>query len=187
LRARRRAVSGSERRAAAERLAAFADRARLLRPGREIALYLALPEEIGTGPLLQRARLRGCRIHLPRIVDARRHRMVFVDASGPLRVGRWGIVEPAVVRRIATRHLRVIFMPLVGFDAAGNRIGMGKGFYDRALAFRLRHPLNRRPLLVGLAFQCQQVEALPARPHDVPLDMLITERGIHRFPARHPS
>jgi 5-formyltetrahydrofolate cyclo-ligase len=187
LRARRRAVGATERRVAARQLAAFADRARLLRPGRDIALYLALAEEIGTAPLLQRALLRGCRIHLPRIVDARRNRMVFVDANGPLRVGRWGIREPAVTRRIATRRLRVIFMPLVGFDATGNRIGMGMGFYDRALAFRLRHPRNRRPLLVGLAFACQEVDALAARHHDVPLDMLITERGIRRFPARQTA
>ena len=85
-----------------------------------------------------------------------------------------------------TRHLEVVFMPLVGFDGEGNRLGMGKGFYDRAMSFRLRHPRSRRPLLVGLAFACQQVDSLPARPHDVPLDMLISERGILRFPGRHP-
>jgi 5-formyltetrahydrofolate cyclo-ligase len=184
LRARRRAIGPQERREAALRLAVFADAARLLRPNRRIALYLALPEEIDTTPLLDRARRRGCRIHLPRITDTRANRMVFVDARSPWRRGRWGIREPVSSARIPTRHLQVVFMPLVGFDEQGNRLGMGKGFYDRALAFRRHHPFTRRPLLVGLAFECQAVDALPARAHDVPLDLLITERGIHRFKER---
>ena len=187
LRARRRAIPGAERRAAAKRLAVFADRARLLRPGRRIALYLPLPEEIDTSELIERARRRGCQVHLPRVVDTRAHRMVFVDSRAPLRRGRWGILEPEGSARIETRRLEVVFMPLVGFDDQGNRLGMGKGFYDRAMSFRLRHPRSRRPLLVGLAFACQQVDTLPARAHDVPLDLVLTERGITRFLSRHPS
>jgi 5-formyltetrahydrofolate cyclo-ligase len=187
LRDRRRAIPPLERQRTARLLAIHADRARLLRPGRRIALYLALPEEVATDPLIKRARARGCRIYLPRIVDTRRNRMVFVSADAPLKRGRWGILEPAASQRIPTRQLQVIFMPLVGFDAAGNRMGMGKGFYDRALSFRLRHPANRRPLLVGLAFSCQQTDDLAVRPHDVPLDMLITEHGIRRFAVRHPE
>ena len=162
------------------------DRARLLRPGRRIALYLPLPEEIDTSVLFERARRRGCVIHLPRVVDTRSNRMVFVDSRAPLRRSSWGILEPEGAARVPTRSLEVVFMPLVGFDGEGNRLGMGKGFYDRAMSFRLRHPRSRRPLLVGLAFACQQVDSLPARPHDVPLDMLISERGILRFPGRHP-
>jgi 5-formyltetrahydrofolate cyclo-ligase len=181
LRARRRAIPAAQRKRAAEQLAVFADQARLLHPGRRIALYLAMSEEIATVAVLQRAVARGCRVYLPRIVDTRRNRMVFVDARGPLRRGRWGVLEPIATQRIATQELQVVFMPLVGFDSAGNRMGMGKGFYDRAFSFRLRHALIRRPLLVGLAFACQEVDALPVRPHDVPLDMLITEHGIRRF------
>ncbi len=187
LRARRRAIPPVERTLAARRLAVLADRARLLRPGRRIALYLPLPEEIDTRALIERARRRGCLIHLPRVVDTRANRMVFVDSRAPLRRSQWGILEPEGSARVATRTLEVVFMPLVGFDGQGNRLGMGKGFYDRAMSFRLRHPRSRRPLLVGLAFECQRVEALPSRPHDVPLDMLITERGVLRFPARHPT
>lgn len=181
LRDRRRALPPAERRKAAEQIAVWAERLRLLRPARRIALYLALPEEIATGPLLERARRRGCHVFLPRITDTRRNRMAFVDAEGAWRRGRWGVLEPAAIRRIPVRDLQVIFMPLVGFDSRGNRMGMGKGFYDRAVAFRLRHRAIRRPLLVGLAFGCQEVDALHARPHDVPLDLLITEHGPRRF------
>jgi 5-formyltetrahydrofolate cyclo-ligase len=181
LRDRRRSLAPAERRKAAEQIAIWAERLRLLRPARRIALYLALPEEISTAPLLARAKRRGCRTYLPRITDTRRNRMVFVDAEGAWRRGRWGVLEPAAIRRIPVRDLQVIFMPLVGFDSSGNRMGMGKGFYDRAVAFRLRHRSIRRPLLVGLAFSCQEVDALHARPHDVPLDLLITELGPRRF------
>lgn len=187
LRAARRSIPRIERDLAARRLAILADRARLLRPGRRIALYLALPEEIDTRPLIERARRRGCLIYLPRVVDTRANRMVFVDSRAPLRRSRWGILEPMASARVSTRTLEIVFMPLVGFDGQGNRLGMGKGFYDRAMSFRLRHPRSRRPLLIGLAFACQQVDALPSRPHDVPLDMLLDERGVLRFPARHPT
>ena len=187
LRARRRAIPTVDRDLAAARLAVFADRARLLRPGRRIALYLPLPEEIDTRALMERARRRGCVIHLPRVVDTRSNRMVFVDARAPLRRSQWGILEPDGSARIETRRLEVVFMPLVGFDGQGNRLGMGKGFYDRAVAFRLRHPGIRRPRLVGLAFECQLVDALPVRPHDVPLDIVITERHVRHFTSRTPT
>jgi 5-formyltetrahydrofolate cyclo-ligase len=181
LRARRRAVPPADRRRAARRLAIVADSLGLLRPGRRIALYLPLPEEIDTAALLARARARRCDVYLPRIVDTRRNRMSFFSAAAPLVRGRWGLLEPAGTTRLATQAFDVIFMPLVGFDARGNRMGMGKGFYDRALTFRLRRPLSTRPLLVGLAFACQEVAALPVRAHDVPLDLLITEAGTRRF------
>ena len=187
LRALRRAVSPEDRARAARRIAVFADAMRLLRPGRRIALYLPLAEEIDTAPLLKRARARHCHVFVPRITDTRRNLMSFVGADGPWRRGRWGILEPVGTARRAARELDVIFTPLVGFDAQGNRMGMGKGFYDRALAFRRRHPHRRRPLLVGLAFECQRVESLPVRAHDVPLDVLITEHGPHRFLGTSPA
>jgi len=69
-------------------------------------------------------------------------------------------------------------MPLVGFDPAGNRLGMGKGFYDRCFAFRGRNPgsspARRRPILAGLAHDCQQVERIPAEEWDVRLDVIFT-------------
>jgi 5-formyltetrahydrofolate cyclo-ligase len=187
LRARRRAVPIPEREAAARRLARHVERAGLLQRGRRIGLYLAMPEEIDTAPLLERARARGCHIFVPRITDYRQHRMRFLALDGPLSRGRYGIPEPGSGVARSARSLDVLLMPLVGFDALGNRIGMGKGYYDRALAFRRTQRRWRRPLLIGLAFECQRVESLPAKPHDVPLDRLITETGIRRFPSRSSS
>jgi 5-formyltetrahydrofolate cyclo-ligase len=192
LRARRRAVPPAERRRAARKLAWRVERAGWLRTGGRLGLYLALPEEIDTAALLTRALARRCRVFVPRVTDYRRQRMRFLPVSPArsgigLRRGRYGILEPGGGIAVSVRCLDVLLMPLVGFDAQGNRIGMGKGFYDRALAFRRQHRRVARPLLVGLAFECQRVEALPARPHDIPLDWLVTEARVRHFTPRHTS
>lgn len=196
LRARRRAIQGVARARKARQLAARIDALGLLRPGRRIGLYLATSEEIDTLPLLQLAARRGCRIALPRVIDLRHDRMRFFDlprgarftamgATG-VRRGAFGILEPAADRPRAAREMDLVFMPLVGFDPLGNRIGMGRGFYDRHFSFRLRHAHYRRPLLIGLAYAVQQVSSLPHAAHDVPLDAIVTESSTLSFHRKTP-
>jgi 5-formyltetrahydrofolate cyclo-ligase len=191
LRARRRAIRGAERTRKARQLASRIDALGLLKPGSRIGLYLATSEEIDTTPLLQLARRRGCRIALPRVVDQRRDRMRFFDLpSGmhraELRRGAFGIIEPQGGSLRAARELDVVFMPLVGFDAQGNRLGMGRGYYDRHFSFRLSFIQCRRPLLVGLAYAVQQVQALPHAIHDVPVDAIVTESSYLPFQRTTP-
>ena len=90
-------------------------------------------------------------------------------------------IEPPAHGAIAPATLDVVLLPLSAFDAAGTRLGAGAGYYDRLLAFR--HGRQGAPLLVGLAFDCQRSEAIPAEAHDVPLDAVITERGLVDFRA----
>lgn len=187
LRERRRAIQGTERARAARDLARRIAAAHWLRPGLRVGLYLSTPEELDTAPLLQLARARGCHVALPRVVSLRHDRMRFHALAGEVARGAFGILEPRGGRMFTARELDLVFLPLVGFDAAGNRIGMGRGFYDRHFAHR-RHLLHwRRPLLVGLAYDVQQVPALPHAPHDVPLDAIVTESAtfhFHRSPPR---
>ena len=189
LRARRRAVPPADRRHAAQRLAWQVERSGWLKAGSRLGLYLAMPEEIDTAPLVARALARHCQVFVPRVTDYRRHRMHFLPLGQKqdqkLHRGRYGILEPDAGPAISARKLDVLLMPLVGFDARGNRIGMGKGYYDRALAFRIQRRSSARPLLIGLAFECQRVDALPVRPHDVALDRLVTEARVRRFTLRH--
>jgi 5-formyltetrahydrofolate cyclo-ligase len=188
LRARRRAIRGAERQQAALKVARLVDAARWLRPGRSIGLYLAMREELDTTPLLKLALARGCRLSLPRIDSTRHNRMRFHDylagpQSGAIRRGAFGISEPQGGKLRAARQMDVVFVPLVGFDPAGHRIGMGRGFYDRYFAHRARFTHWRRPLLIGLAYEVQCVPALPVSAHDVPLDAIVTEstvRTMHR-------
>ena len=65
-------------------------------------------------------------------------------------------------------------MPLVGFDKTGNRLGMGKGYYDRT--FAENSPFFRRPRLIGLAHSIQEATLIP-NLWDVPLDAVFTEKG----------
>jgi len=181
LRARRRAIQGAARQRAARQLALQVSAARLLRPGRRIGLYLSNAEEIETAPLLILARARGCHVSLPRIVSVQHDRMRFHDWTGQVRRGPFGILEPVGGMLRAARELDVVFMPLVGFDSQGNRIGMGRGFYDRHFAQRLRLFHYHRPMLVGLAYDVQQVAALSCAAHDVPLDAIVTESSIRHF------
>jgi 5-formyltetrahydrofolate cyclo-ligase len=136
--------------------------------------------------LLQLAHRRGCTILLPRIVSKRHSRMRFFVLDGPITRGAYGMLEPRGKHAMRARELDIVFMPLVGFDAAGNRIGMGKGFYDRCFAHRIRLRQWRRPLLVGLAYDIQQVSSLPAANHDVPVDVIVTDSTVRRIRRSKP-
>jgi 5-formyltetrahydrofolate cyclo-ligase len=144
-------------------------------------VYAALPEELDATPLIELARARGCRIYLPRID---RHtlgrKMQFVAASEQHRSNRLGILEPAGMELIGARWLDVVFLPIVGFDSRGVRLGTGGGYYDRAFAFRRWRKVWHTPQLIGLAYAFQQIDAITAAAHDVLLDAVVTEKGVIR-------
>ena len=100
----------------------------------------------------------------------------------PLVTNRYGIPEPDVSApsRLRAEEMHVVLVPLVAFDDAGNRVGMGAGYYDRAFGFRRTEAAP--PLLVGVGYEFQRVPALAPQPWDVPLDAVLTERGLQRFP-----
>jgi 5-formyltetrahydrofolate cyclo-ligase len=181
LRAKRRAVPAAERKASARLIAHHADCWLRLRPSWRIAVYAALPEELDAAPLIELARARGCRLYLPRID---RHslgrKMQFVAMSGRHRSNRLGIAEPEGSQIIGARWLDVVFLPLVGFDSSGVRLGTGGGYYDRAFAFRRWRKVWHTPQLVGLAYSFQQLERIIPAAHDVLLDAVVTEKGVIR-------
>jgi 5-formyltetrahydrofolate cyclo-ligase len=181
LRAKRRAVPPAQRNASARLVANRVDCWLRLRPSWRIALYAALPEELDTTPLLELARARGCRLYLPRID---RHtlgrKMQFVGMNGRQRSNRLGIAEPEGAQIIGARWLDVVFLPLVGFDSRGVRLGTGGGYYDRAFAFRRWRKVWHTPQLVGLAYSFQQVDTIVPAAHDVLLDAVVTEKGVIR-------
>lgn len=179
-----RAAQPRAARTAAERLIrAHLARAPWLRPGVSVGLYVSRDSEVSTVPLRELARERGCRVYLPRITDFVAHRMLLVpDPGTALCLNRYRIGEPRGGAHIQLQALDVVLAPLVGFDAAGNRLGNGAGYYDRFLAPRLGRCGS--PVLIGIAFECQRLPALAPRAHDVPLDAVITECGLHYFQRR---
>ncbi len=95
-------------------------------------------------------------------------------AGEPLRTNRFGIPEPDVAGTALLRaeELALVAMPLTGFDARGNRLGMGGGWYDRTFAFRQNRVAP--PFLVGVGFDVQEVDAIEPRSWDVRCDAICT-------------
>lgn len=179
LRARRAAVSAAERARAARQVARHADQALNLRSGRRIGIYAATAEELDTSCLIELALRRGCLVYLPRIDRRKRVALMhFAPLSARWTVNRFGITEPAGPPLASVRLLDVVFLPLVGFDRRGVRLGMGGGYYDRAFSFRRLRSSWHAPLLVGIGYASQEVERITPAAHDVLLDLVITERGV---------
>ncbi|MFP4262432.1 MAG: 5-formyltetrahydrofolate cyclo-ligase [Halomonas sp.] len=186
LRRRRLALTPRERRQASERLCRRLRRLPEVQRARRVALYLPNDGEIDPTPLIGWLRRRGVRVHLPVLKPLSRNRLWFVHyhADTPMVRNRFGIPEPETrhgahrARRLPAWALDLILLPLVGFDARGQRMGMGGGFYDRTLAFT-RRP-GPRPRLIGLAHDCQRVSALPVEPWDVPLDAIASDARVIR-------
>ena len=181
LRKRRKSLSPAARRKAQQRIAKHLLRLPEFRLARHIAAYLPVDGEARTEDLFAWAWRMDKRVYLPIIRPG--NILVFTPwkPKGALRRNRLRILEPVNGHIRAPRRLDVVFLPLTGFDARGNRLGMGGSFYDRSFAFRLRQGRRCPPKLIGLAYECQRVEHLPAAPWDVPLDAVLTENGIHRF------
>lgn len=136
-----------------------------------IAVYISFRSEVETAKLLAAALAEGKRVAAPVTVWAeRRLELRWIQSPADLVAGRWGIGEPGpTCPPAAPRELGLIAVPGAAFDRRGYRVGYGAGLYDRLLA--------DAPGVVtaGLAFSIQVVPAVPAGPHDRPVDWLVTE------------
>lgn len=93
---------------------------------------------------------------------------------------RYGILEPKSTEILAAEQLDIVIMPLVAFDARGNRLGTGGGYYDKTFAFKSGNHQSK-PLLVGLGYEAQQAEKIPHESWDIKLDAVLTEKRIVLF------
>lgn len=154
-----------------------------LQQAQHIALYLSNDGELDTAPLLAYLQQQGKTLYLPVLHPFTPGYLLFqrYDALTPMQLNKFGIREPKpdVTAIVLPTQLDLIFMPLVAFDAKGQRLGMGGGFYDRTLATLPQ--CSQKPLLVGLAHQCQQVAAVPTEPWDVPLPLVLTPQQLWDF------
>lgn len=180
LRAKRRALTPLQQRRAALELYRQLAQHPLFRRSRHIALYLPNDGEIDPFWLLRAAQRRGKATYLPVLNAWPRTKMVFqrLLPNEPLRPNRFGIPEPRVqaARQRNVWALDLVLLPLVGFDEHGGRLGMGGGFYDRSLAYRNRRSAWHKPVLLGLAHECQKVEKLAQASWDVPLTGTLTDK-----------
>jgi len=144
-----------------------------------IALYIAADGELDPAPLSRRLQALNKTLYLPVLRPEPQKALWFSEyrAGDSLQRNRFGIPEPDIRHRkpVPPWGLDLIILPLVAFSSSGIRIGMGGGYYDRTLAYQRRHPLWRKPILVGYGYDFQQQEDLEAKAWDVPLHGIITE------------
>lgn len=149
-----------------------------------IGSYHSVHAELPTHALNQNLRQRGHQLALPVLHPIVPHHLLMleVDEQSEWRHNAYSIPEPVLQcqRIIPLPALNILLVPLVGFDAHGNRLGMGGGFYDRTLA---AWRAGRYPQLqpIGLAYDCQFVESLPIEAWDVPLPRVITPTKLWDF------
>lgn len=150
--------------------------------GRCVSLFAAFRDEIDTLPLARALWARGAALALP----------VILGRDRPLMFRAWtegAALRPAGAFRIPTPGPDcpevvpdVVLLPLAAFDRRGFRIGYGAGFYDRTLAgLRSRGAVTA----VGFAFACQEVDRVPAEPHDEPVDVMVTQAEAFSCRAGH--
>jgi 5-formyltetrahydrofolate cyclo-ligase len=141
------------------------------RSARAIALYSPVQNEVDTAAILEHAVGAKKSIFYPR-TSADVFEFAQITSASDLIVGRYGILEPGGSSPLSTldREALVVFVPGVVFDCVGNRLGRGGGGYDRMLG-----QLDDRCVIVGLAYEFQIVDAVPAQPWDHKVHFIITE------------
>lgn len=184
MRAARRALDHSTQQLHAQAMAGIVCRKRFFINANSIACYLTNDGEISPQPIIERAWLMHKQVYLP-VLSPLGHRLYFAPyhPDSRMRSNRFGIMEPACNPRdwVSARRLDLVLLPLVAFDANGNRAGMGGGFYDRSLAWRQHRQYWLRPRLFGLAHDLQKTGALIPRSWDVPLDGIATENMFYEI------
>jgi 5-formyltetrahydrofolate cyclo-ligase len=142
-------------------------------PFTTVAGYWPIRSEVDPRSLMMSLADREKTLALPCLHD---NTLVFRewDFDKTLTPTRWDLHEPPVSTKLMIPD--VVLVPLVAFDAHGNRLGYGKGYYDRALS-HLRATLHVRT--IGLAFECQREASIHVQSHDQTLDAIITEHAFY--------
>ena len=172
----RRAVSADEAARVAEQIAARLLAEVVVRRARRVALYAALPDEVPSRPLFDALATLHKTLLLPRVLRENELAFAVVTDWSALRPGRYGVLEPPVLAvTIEPEEGDLVLVPGVAFDRAGNRLGRGKGCYDRAFPSGAARP----PLLMGVAYDLQVVDAVPHAARDRRMDAVVTQSELH--------
>ncbi len=175
LRQQRRHLDPAAQRTAAEAVAVNVARLPGWSDATRIALYLPNDGEIGTAPLAELCRESGKQLFLP-VIDASLKLLQFArwQEHSELVTNRFGIPEPGTqARSCSAWALDIVILPMVAWDRRGGRLGMGGGFYDRALAG------TGNTLRVGIAHTLQEVAEVPCDDWDIALDFAVTDSAVH--------
>ena len=168
-RAARRAMPEAERAAASRAVCARVLALPEVRAARAVGAFWPLPDEPDLRPALRTLRERGVTVALPVVAGPRRLEHRAFEGADALVAGRWGLREPRpAAPPVDVGDLDVVLVPGLAFGRDGSRLGYGGGYYDAFLAVT-------SAVRVGVTFSAALVETVPTEPHDVAVDMVVTD------------
>lgn len=184
MREKRRKLSQADQQNAAEQLAERLINHPVYKHSHNIGCYLATEGELNLMPFIETCWQQNKNVFLPVLQPRNHHPLWFTVFTPQTRLipNRYGILEPQHTKKQRMRKiitLDSIFLPLVAFDLAGNRIGMGAGYYDRTLNMLKPRKIWLKPRLIGVGYAFQQVKSIKTNNWDVPMHFISTEKAIH--------
>ena len=174
--ARRDRLSARQRATASQEIARRAMAVIAAEAPASVAAYLPIRSECDCRQIIEQASAMAITVALPAVVGATTLVFRRYEPAASLVAGGFGTLAPAP--DLPPVDPELVILPLVAFDRAGTRLGHGKGHYDRALNRLAARGI--KPQLVGIAFATQEVALIPAEPHDVRLDWIVTENETLR-------
>jgi 5-formyltetrahydrofolate cyclo-ligase len=181
IRTRRKALPRTFQNNAAETLLLTLKNENTVRNAQHIALYLANDGELDLQPFINWCWQQNKQVYLPVLHPFCSGHLLFLlfERDSKMLKNQYGILEPKLdVNKVCPlSQLDLLFTPLVAFDSKGARLGMGGGFYDRTLTNWQQHKVTP----IGLAHDCQQVDAIPVEYWDIPLPQIITPSTTYTF------
>lgn len=149
----------------------------IFQDAQSVGIYLSFKGEVDTTPIIDHLWQNNKHCFIP-VIAPEQNQLSFHPYTPDTKMtkNRFDILEPSkLTKALPLTQLDLVITPLVAFDKACNRIGMGKGFYDRTF-----EDDSTRPPLVGLAYDFQAVQTITPNPWDVPLTLVITNQTIYR-------
>ena len=161
-------LSEMEKASAADEVFAQLEKTAAFMMADNILMYHSLPDELQTIKFLQKWHDRK-RFFLPRVNGVNLDILPYEETR--LELGSFHIEEPTGDDVVDVDDIELMVIPAVAFDRKGNRLGRGKGFYDRLLS-------TSKATKIGVGYEFQLFDDLPSEPHDVAMDMVITQKTL---------
>ena len=164
MKAKKASLSAEDKQREADMVLRSIEKMPCFQKAQSVLMYYSLPDELPTHNFVQKWAAEK-KVYLPRVVGDGLEIAIYGEL---VTDGKYGIEEPTAASSVSPDEIDLVIVPAVALDAKGNRLGKGKGYYDRLL------PQCPQAYKIGVALECQLLEELPVDPFDVPLDAVLT-------------
>ena len=141
---------------------------------RVVMFYVSFGNEVFTHDMMRES-LKHKTVVVPKVVHREIEPSLIISFDQMIPDNKYGILEPIDVTRVTLKSINMVLVPGLVFDTHGHRLGYGFGFYDKFLQ-KIPHAVK-----VGLAFDFQSVDEIPKEVHDVPVDVIVTDKEVIRI------